>query len=44
MQKIVSFIELNEDAFVTPLKIGNLFMNRSRGFGYSKLNKTQKLE
>ena len=28
MQKIVLFIEPNEDAFQTPLKIGNLFMNR----------------
>ena len=28
MQKIVLFIEPNGDAFSTPLKIGNLFMNR----------------
>ena len=28
MQKIVLFIEPNEDASETPLKIGNLFMNR----------------
>ena len=28
MQKIVLFIEPNEDAFMTPLKIGNLFLNR----------------
>ena len=28
MQKIVLFIEPNDDAWVTPLKIGNLFMNR----------------
>ena len=28
MQKIVLFIEPNDDAWQTPLKIGNLFMNR----------------
>ena len=28
MQKIVLFIEPNHDAWMTPLKIGNLFMNR----------------
>ena len=28
MQKIVLFIEATEVAFDTPLKIGNLFMNR----------------
>ena len=28
MQKIVLFIEPNEHAFETPLKIGNLFTNR----------------
>ena len=28
MQKIVLFIEPNDDACYTPLKIGNLFMNR----------------
>ena len=28
MQKIVLFIEPNDDAWITPLKIGNLFMNR----------------
>ena len=28
MQKIVLFIEASENAFDTPLKIGNLFMNR----------------
>ena len=28
MQKIVLFIEPNEDAFFTPSKIGHLFMNR----------------
>ena len=28
MQKIVLFIEPNEEAFFTYLKIGNLFMNR----------------
>ena len=28
MQKIVLFIEPNERAYETPLKIGNLFMNR----------------
>ena len=28
MQKIVLFIEPNVDLFSTPLKIGNLFMNR----------------
>ena len=28
MQKIVLFIEPNDDAWLTPLKIGNLFMNR----------------
>ena len=28
MQKIVLFIEPNDNAFETPLKIGNLFMNR----------------
>ena len=28
MQKIVLFIEPSDDAFFTPLKIGNLFMNR----------------
>ena len=28
MQKIVLFIEPSEDAWLTPVKIGNLFMNR----------------
>ena len=28
MQKIVLFIEPNDDLWITPLKIGNLFMNR----------------
>ena len=28
MQKIVLFIEPNDDAFFTPEKIGHLFMNR----------------
>ena len=28
MHKIVLFIEPNDDAFYTPCKIGNLFMNR----------------
>ena len=28
MQKIVLFIEPSDDAWQTPLKIGNLFMNR----------------
>ena len=28
MQKFVLFIEPNHDAWCTPLKIGNLFMNR----------------
>ena len=28
MQKIVLFIEPSDDAWRTPLKIGNLFMNR----------------
>ena len=28
MQKIVLFMEPNDDACFTPLKIGNLFMNR----------------
>ena len=28
MQKIVLFIEPNDDAFQTPAKIGHLFMNR----------------
>ena len=28
MQKIVLFIEPNDDAWITPLKIGKLFMNR----------------
>ena len=28
MQKIVLFIEQNDDAFMTPSKIGHLFMNR----------------
>ena len=28
MQKIVLFIEPNDDAFWTPLKIGHLFINR----------------
>ena len=28
MQKIVLFIEPNDDTFATPSKIGNLFMNR----------------
>ena len=28
MQKIVLFLEPSDDAFDTPLKIGNLFMNR----------------
>ena len=28
MQKIVLFMEPFDDAFFTPLKIGNLFMNR----------------
>ena len=29
MQKIILFIEPNDDAWQTPLKIGNLIMNRS---------------
>ena len=29
MQKIILFIEPNNDAWQTPLKIGNLIMNRS---------------
>ena len=28
MQKIILFIEPNDRAFYTPVKIGNLFMNR----------------
>ena len=28
MQKIVLFIEPSDDAFLTPFKIGHLFMNR----------------
>ena len=28
MQKIVLFIEPSDDAFITPFKIGHLFMNR----------------
>ena len=28
MQKIILFVEPNDEAFVTPEKIGNLFMNR----------------
>ena len=28
MQKIVLFIEPNDDAFITPFKIGHLFTNR----------------
>ena len=28
MQKIVLFLEPNDDALLTPLKLGNLFMNR----------------
>ena len=28
MQKIVLFVEPNDDAFLTPSKIGNLFLNR----------------
>jgi len=28
MQKIVIFIEPNDEAFITPFKFGNLFMNR----------------
>ena len=28
MQKIVLFIEPNDDEFITPAKIGHLFMNR----------------
>ena len=28
MQKIVLFMEPIDDAFLTPLKLGNLFMNR----------------
>ena len=28
MQKIILFIEPNDDACFTPLKLGNLFMNR----------------
>ena len=28
MQKIILFVEPNEDAFYTPAKIGNIFMNR----------------
>ena len=28
MQKIVLFIEQNDDDFITPAKIGHLFMNR----------------
>ena len=29
MQKIILFIEPNDDAWQTPVKIGNLIMNRS---------------
>jgi len=28
MQKIILFVEPNDDLFVTPAKIGDLFMNR----------------
>ena len=28
MQKVILFIEPSDDAFVTPFKIGHLFMNR----------------
>ena len=28
MQKIILFIEPNDDAFMTPAKIGDIFMNR----------------
>ena len=28
MQKIILFVEPNDDLFVTPAKIGNLFLNR----------------
>ena len=28
MQKIIIFIEPNDDAFLTPAKIGDIFMNR----------------
>ena len=28
MQKIILFVEPNEDAFMTPAKIGDIFMNR----------------
>ena len=28
MQKIVLFVELNDEAFIRPFKLGNLFMNR----------------
>ena len=34
MQKIVLFIEPNDDAFLTPAKIGHLFMNRFAIGGY----------
>ena len=28
MQKIILFVEPNDDAFMTPEKIGNIYMNR----------------
>ena len=28
MQKIILLVEPNDDAFITPAKIGNIFMNR----------------
>ena len=47
MQKIVVFIEPNDEAFIRPSKLGNLFMNRfaideTEGFEILKICELQK--
>ena len=47
MQKIVIFIEPNDEAFIKPFKLGNLFMNRfaideAEGFEILKICELEK--
>ena len=47
MQKIVVFIEPNDEAFIRPFKLGNLFMNRfaideAEGFEILKICQLEK--
>ena len=47
MQKIVLFVELNDEAFIRPFKLGNLFMNRfaideAEGFEILKICELEK--